>query len=118
MRCAKCRGCITLPGTSFLGYTWTPGTWGDCSKACDGGTRSRDVNCRAGPGAVIIGDASNCKNSPKPTSQGTCNAMSCAAVETQKQAAQAAYNALASGAKSVWDKIWGAVSSTSKKRDE
>jgi hypothetical protein len=44
--------------------------------------------------------------------------MSCAAVETQKQAAQAAYNALASGAKSVWDKIWGAVSSTSKKRDE
>eukprot|EP00958_Prasinococcus_capsulatus_P023825 scaffold3619_cov328-Prasinococcus_capsulatus_cf.AAC.12 len=55
-------------------YGWSEGSWGACSEACGGGTRSRTVQCVSSLGAVVSDSA--CTGS-KPDSSQSCNTQAC-----------------------------------------
>jgi Thrombospondin type 1 domain len=66
------RSCNTqaCPGN----FNWNIGQWGSCSRACGGGTRTRQVVCQNTSGSIVAD--SNCP-SPKPGTQEACNTDPC-----------------------------------------
>jgi hypothetical protein len=55
-------------------YTWNIGPYGQCSKSCGTGTRTRTVVCQDQSGNTV---ADNLCSQPKPTTSDTCNTDSC-----------------------------------------
>jgi hypothetical protein len=55
-------------------YAWNIGTYGDCSKLCGSGTKTRPVVCQSQAGAAAAD--SQCPQ-PKPGTQLTCNTEAC-----------------------------------------
>jgi len=55
-------------------YTWNIGPYGECSKLCDGGVRTRTVLCQSQFGATVAD--SNCPT-PKPITSEVCNTNIC-----------------------------------------
>ncbi len=58
----------------FLQTSWNIGDWGDCSKTCGGGTKSRSVKCNSENGTVV---ADNYCIGEKPENSTTCNTQNC-----------------------------------------
>ena len=59
---------------------WQPGDWGTCNKQCNGGTRSRTVQCLSPSSAAVA--ASLCLGG-EPAQEESCNLESCAWNEGQ-----------------------------------
>lgn len=66
------RACNSQACTST--YTWNIGPFGDCSKLCGGGERTRSVLCQNQSGATTVD--SNC-TPPKPATSEACNTDTC-----------------------------------------
>ena len=58
---------LVLASTARVDGQWTVGEWSECSRACDGGTRYREVTCA---------DADGCGASP-PVDEEACNWRAC-----------------------------------------
>jgi len=55
-------------------YAWNIGEYGECSKTCGGGTKTRTVVCQNAQGATV--PDSNCPT-PKPATSAPCNESPC-----------------------------------------
>jgi hypothetical protein len=60
------------PGTT---YAWHEGGYGQCSKACGGGTQTQVVDCRRTIDDVVVAD--NLCSGTKPASSKSCNVQAC-----------------------------------------
>jgi hypothetical protein len=80
------QGSTSLPNTQLVcnaqpcfKYFWQTGTWGECSKSCNGGVKVRAVRCAEYTTAVV--SDSFCEQSAnlpaKPASTMSCNEQSC-----------------------------------------
>ena len=71
-------GTCTATGTCevVLQYSWTTGSWGDCSSPCgNAGTQTRTVTCQNQAGSTVAD--SNCDAGSKPATSQVCNTQSC-----------------------------------------
>lgn len=68
------QACNTQACPEPVTYMWDVGTWGQCSKSCDGGTQTRTVVCRGSDGGVY---ADSFCTEPKPATQQACNTQAC-----------------------------------------
>ncbi len=57
-------------------YVWMAGSWTECSEACGGGSRTRNVDCRASSTKEITSELL-CTAEEKPLSQEECNIDEC-----------------------------------------
>jgi len=56
---------------------WSTGDWGTCSRACSGGTQTRDVGCKAGTDGATV-PSTYCTSASAPPSSQSCNTQACA----------------------------------------
>lgn len=61
-------------------FTWNVGPFGDCSKDCGGGTKTRPVVCQDQSGTTVAD--SNC-TTPKPSTTEVCNTNTCPSIGYQ-----------------------------------
>lgn len=73
LRCSW--GYCDCNGNNPIGLEWAFGEWGDCSKTCGGGMRTRTVTCRNSTTSEKVDDPSRCGKIP-PTME-SCNTQSC-----------------------------------------
>lgn len=57
-------------------YEWMTGGWTECSDACGGGSRTRNVDCRASSTKEITSELL-CTAEEKPPSREDCNTEEC-----------------------------------------
>ncbi|XP_023287905.1 A disintegrin and metalloproteinase with thrombospondin motifs 9 isoform X2 [Orussus abietinus] len=62
--------------TFYFGYKWRTGSFGDCSKPCNGGYMYRVVKCTSIETGAVSSDE-NCDPKRRPRSMASCNHHSC-----------------------------------------
>lgn len=60
--------------------TWKTGEWGECSKECGGGTKTREVKCVNSTNHNEVVDSNKCTQQMPPTEQ-ECNTIDCYKLE-------------------------------------